>query len=219
MRRILLSTLVIGLFAVQAKADLWQVDKSEALNFTSYAVTGGIEKSDFGVYDGRDTLVSLAETYTSPTYGGKTMSGQVGFSATLATDKVDGYVTMDIYDDSPFLSGTGYDGISMYIQNDNQSDWSYQLYYDIGSNEYTSGDFVTLAPGGTSTWLSTGAPSSFDLADITRIGFRIQGHMTGIAPDPSTSDTFYTSVVPVPAAVILGVLGLGVVGIKLRKFA
>jgi len=36
---------------------------------------------------------------------------------------------------------------------------------------------------------------------------------------PSYSDDFHVSLVPVPAAVILGMLGLGAAGWKLRKFA
>jgi hypothetical protein len=216
MRRILLSILVIGLFAVQANADLWQVDKSEALNFTSYTGSSGDNVGDLGLYDGRVLDYTFVGS-PAPTYNlNGDMSGQVGLSGTLRDDNGGG-VLLDVYDDSPSLSSlTTYDGISMYVENDNQSNWNYQLYYDIGSTEYTSGDFVTLAPGA-STWLSTAA--DLKLGDITRIGFRIQSPMDGQNGFASTSDTFYTSVVPVPAAVILGILGLGVVGIKLRKYA
>lgn len=51
-----------------------------------------------------------------------------------------------------------------------------------------------------------------DFSTLQDIGFIIE---TG----SSTGDTFHTSVVPVPGAVLLGMLGLGAVGIKLRRFS
>ena len=48
---------------------------------------------------------------------------------------------------------------------------------------------------------------------VTEFGFKLE--YQGI----HGSDNFRISVVPVPAAVILGILGLGIAGIKLRKYA
>ena len=77
MKRILLFTLVIGLFAVQANAALWELDRTTALGFTTYSNIGGAG-DDIGllsVYDGPGNKVF--------TEGGVTtfdsMSGMVGF--------------------------------------------------------------------------------------------------------------------------------------------
>jgi hypothetical protein len=167
------------------------------------------------------------------------MSGQVGFEGGLTGDiavpPYGGTGEMQIsYGGSPGLSGSPYDGISMYVQNDNQSKWSYQLFYTIGGSvdptngivtggtEYNSGAFVEVLGLYHSTVLSTGAPvGGLDLGTISNIGFRIQGNNMGGGDlsDPSYSDDFHTSVVPVPGAVLLGFLGLGAAGLKLRRFA
>ena len=98
------------------------------------------------------------------------------------------------------------------------------MFYISGGKEYNSGAYVELAGTGGSTNLSTGAPvGGLDLSTITDIGIRIQGNMIGLTPGnsdyPSNPDAFHFSVVPVPAAVLLGILGLSVAGIKLRKHA
>jgi hypothetical protein len=155
------------------------------------------------------------------------MSGQVGFEGGLTGDiavpPYGGTGEMQIsYGGSPGLSGGLYDGISCYFQNDNNSKWSYQLFYLIGGVEYNSGAFVEVNPLGGSTSLSTGAPQGgLDLGTITNIGFRIQGNNMGSGDPryPSYSDDFHTSLVPVPGAVLLGFLGLGAAGLKLRRFA
>jgi hypothetical protein len=121
---------------------------------------------------------------------------------------------------NPGLTGTGYDGITSYFQNDDQSRWSVQLFYVSGATEYNSGAFMELLPVGDSIYLSTGAPvGGLDLSTITSIGFRVKGiNMGGTNPNyPSYSDDFHISVVPVPAAFLLGLLGLGAAGLKLRK--
>lgn len=66
-----------------------------------------------------------------------------------------------------------------------------------------------------------------DVIDAINLGFtaptaegslQIGVHVRSIGPN-AKSDSFILTPVPVPAAVILGMLGLGVAGIKLRKFA
>ena len=90
------------------------------------------------------------------------------------------------------------------------------MYYVIGTTEYNSGDFVPLA-GGASTYLTILGEVETD--DIDEYGFRVMGLMTGQDGNPSQGDAFHVSVVPVPGAILLGLLGLGAAGIKLRKFA
>lgn len=221
MKRFLLYTLVIGLFAVQANAALWVLDEPTALTFTSFTMNQGTVTLD---------TLSMYDSPTNKVFGPGpavygTMSGQVGFAATVTGDDPDGdligYAEMEIYNPAPALSdATLYDGITAYFENDDQSHWAFQLFYEIDSVEYAS-DWGHLDPH-LSMNLTTGAPvGGLNLGDIDLIGFRVLGHEMG-GPnlfEPSLTDTFHVSVVPVPAGVILGVLGLGVVGWKLRRFA
>lgn len=54
------------------------------------------------------------------------------------------------------------------------------------------------------------AINAFDRTEVSAIGFEILGDGNG---------TILVRPVPVPAAILLGILGLGAVGIKLRKYA
>jgi len=220
MKRIVLFTLLIGLFSVQADAGLWELDRTTALGFTTYTNIGGAGDAigSLNVYDGPGNRV-----YGTGVTGYPSMSGVVGFTTTTFADggDADTTTTAEIsYGGNPGLTGSPYDGITSYFENDNDDIWSVQLFYQIGATEYNSGAYVTLAGLGGSAWLSTGAPmGGLDLSTITDIGFRIQGNMTGLGGNPSNPDSFHVSLVPVPAAVLLGILGLGVVGWKLRKYA
>ena len=228
MKRVLIFTLVIGLFAVQADAAMWELDRTTALDLTNELVITGSQTNTLSVYDGPTTKVYGP----GPAQYGS-MSGMVGYFGGLTSDvgspTFGGDAILEIYYDDglsgtdPGLSGAGYDGIGSYFENDNQSKWSVQLFYvdPTDGGERTSA-WAELA-GFTHTYLTADASGTgvLDLSDITNIGFRIQGnHMGAEYLDyPSYSDDFHISAVPVPGAVLLGILGLGVVGIKLRKYA
>ena len=226
MKRILLFTLVIGLFAVQANAAMWELDRTTALTFTNIAVDDAYSTGTFDVYDG--TTSTIRGGSFDGLYG--PMSGQVGFIAEVGDSTDPGsLVTATMWASSPGLDGDYDEGITSYFENDNQSYWSTQLFYTTGSVIIESDGSVTLNPGGNeytsafveldeneSTWLSIS--DNVDLSDITNIGFRVQGNMV-YGDYPSQEDKFHISLVPVPGAVILGILGLGVVGLKLRKYA
>jgi len=233
MKRVLLFTLVIGLFAVQANAAMWELTEPVAKGFTT--VTNTNDAAD-AVGDGTYGLLDDVSIYDDPTtkiygpggpnYGseGGLMSGAVGFVATFVdfSGDNDAVIAEVSYGGSPGLVGQGFDGITSYFQNDNNSEWTVRLFYSDTSGKYYSSPATTLGPGGGDAYLTVNAPGGFtslDLANITDIGFEISAVMGGAFPSPSSPDAYHLSLVPVPAAVLLGILGLGVAGLKLRKYA
>lgn len=212
MKRILfLSALVVGLLAGQASAAMFELDNATAQQFTSGVILSGVGDTD---------TLTYGPLLTPPNpYGRPTMSGNIGFQGGLL-DGVGGDTAAiaEVYGLNLGLSGSGYDGIRTYFQNDNDDAWSFQLFYvETSGVEYNSGTYVSLAPGGGWTYLTAPAASSgsLDLANIQKMGFRVSGDFGS----DGSSDTFHVSIVPVPGAVLLGILGLGAVGLKLRKYA
>ena len=210
MKRKLITLICLVVFCMcgSAFADIYELTREDALKLDTIIQDeddGGTTVGALSVYDGYD-----------PMYG--SMSGEVGFTAQLwdtDQDLPDPIAIAKIYfaEDIP---ASPYDGITSYFENDDDDIWSVQMYYVIGTTEYNSGDFVPLA-GGASTYLTILGEVETD--DIDEYGFRVMGLMTGQDGNPSQGDAFHVSVVPVPGAILLGLLGLGAAGIKLRKFA
>ena len=209
MKRKIITVLCLAVFCTcgsAAFADIYELTREDALKLDTIIQDeddGGTTVGALTVYDGPDLL-----------YG--PMSGMVGFTAQLwdEDDPLD-YAVAKIYftEDIP---ASPYDGITSYFENDDDDIWSVQMFYFIGTTEYNSGDFVSL-DGGAHTYLTIMGAVETD--DITEYGFRVMGLMTGQDGNPSQGDAFHVSVVPVPGAILLGLLGLGAAGIKLRKFA
>jgi hypothetical protein len=209
-RALTLGILIVAaltLSATTTSAAMWELDEATALKLTHTSISSG----DTGAL----TLVT-----TDPiAYNSGEMMGQVGFTGWLDSEDnaADYLATIQIYENSNAgLSGTYSDGIKGFFANDNNSKWSVQMYYYIGTTPYTSGNFVELSPGN-STYLTIS--DAVILNNITEIGFRIMGNMTNLNGNPSNQDFFHMSVVPVPGALLLGMLGLGITGLKLRKYA
>ena len=209
MERKFITVICLAVFCISgsAFADIYELTREEALAMTNIVQDeddGGTNVGALSVYDGYSTL-----------YG--SMSGEVGFTASLQdTDNPLDYAVAKIYCIVDGVPGSLYDGITSYFENDDEDIWSVQMYYVIDGFESNSGDFVELA-GGASTYLTILGEVETD--DIDEYGFRVMGLMTGTLGHPSQSDAFHISVVPVPGAILLGLLGLGAAGIKLRKFA
>jgi hypothetical protein len=107
---------------------------------------------------------------------------------------------------APPASGA-YDDFGALIANDDDDKYDYRLFAtDNGGTHYSN--WVTLTED-TNTFVSVGQTINF--GSLAGIGFEIRGYRD--------VDFFHTSVVPAPAAVLLGILGLSVAGIKLRKSA
>jgi len=218
MKKMILFAVVCAFIAAPAYAGMWELDKDTALGLTTSSVTTGFATANtLTVYDG-----PLTKVYgTGPAIYGN-MAGEVGFFGGLAGDTLPGTAVMEIsFTGALALSGSGFDGITAFVANDNQSLWSYQLFYvDSVYGERTSG-WVELPPLGGNTYITAPASSlgSLDLSNVTNIGLRVKGQNMGGTDDkyPSYSDDFHVSLVPVPAAMLLGVLGLGTAGLRLRR--
>ena len=208
MKRFLFLSMVLGLFAGQASAAMYQLDAPLARQFTQLSA----------VSTGNDLYLSIdspgtagSTTYVDdgilPDYG-ETMQLAVGFVGSSLLNNI-----MTIGTTNPGGLGA-YDGFGAWLANDDDDPWDVQLFvsYDGLATKTTSG-WTTLSgyspvTGPTMTFLSMG---SIDFSTLTDLGFEVTG--------PRSVDVFHVSVVPVPAAVLLGLLGLGVAGWKLRRFA
>ena len=221
MKRFILFTLIVGLLVVPAKAGLFDIDVDTAEEFRpqNFSDPLGVDAVNYIGYKpgGGGDLI-----YGSGTYQNLIMQYDVGFYGNLALDdSVDNFASAFLGVDPSTITGlTGYDGMSLAISNDNQQIWEVAL-YALDGGTYTSPDYITgfssLAPlGKTKLTLNFGGT---DIAALDEIGFIVRFNTATTGGNISTADDFHVSVVPVPAAVILGLLGLSVAGLKLRKHA
>ncbi len=205
MKRFILISVALGLFAGTASAALYQLDAPTALSF-SY-----ISNTDSGAFPATGDLDLVAANPSIP-YGFMTLD--VGYAGGLG-DGSDAGNTAAIRIGVTQNTVGDFTEFQTVAANDDDDPWAVQL-FAIGSTsgEKNSG-FVTLAPGATTSLLVTGLSGT-----ITQFGLDIRGTFTGLeGASPSNPDFYHISVVPVPAAVVLGMLGLGVAGWRLRRFA
>ena len=203
-------------------ADMYyEMDATTAAGMTQLAISDSAFVSSILVnylgYVGYNSGLS-----PDPLYG-DTMTYAVGFSGHLQdTATLDdsaiitiGLGTLDGTGSISGLSGT-HENFLLPISNDNNQLWSFQAYVWVNgaSNPLVSGWSTLATETQTGLIVST---AGLDYANVSGIGFMIEWKPS--LNGGSTGDDFHASVVPVPAAVILGILGLGVAGIKLRKYA
>jgi hypothetical protein len=235
MKRVLLLVLAVGLLAGQAFADMYYTPStSVATQFRdiSYSDPGGKLKW-VGYNDGTPVPTPQigVHVYGSGTQYGEEMRLAVGFmgklSDSLSVSDPDSFAWVSIgagYTGSSVFNtiqhaGT-YSGFRLSIANDDDDPWDYALYMVTQGSSYPSPlpsalAFTTL-DAGEQTVLTLDFGTDVDFANVTDLGFVIRGDF---AHGPSNPDYYHTSVVPVPAAAVLGVLGLGVAGLKLRRRA
>jgi hypothetical protein len=205
MKRVLLSAVVVGLFAGPALAGLYTLDTATALQFTNWSASS-VSAGDLGA-----RLVWA--TTSSSVYGG-TMQGKVGWVGFLMDDYGvgDNYATMTIgAGNDAGLSGS-YTGYQAFLANDDDDPWDVQLFIQTAAGKFVSG-FTTLA-GGSNAVLTLN--TAFDFGDVKDFGFEVRGDFSG--GSPSNPDAFKISAVPIPGAALLGALGLFAAGLKLRRF-
>jgi hypothetical protein len=219
MKRILLVSLFVGLLAGQASAGFYTMDATTAAGLRFVSGSDGISASDALKYVGNKPGTALGDKVfgTNNFYGSTNpMAYEVGFVGTLTDQTGDGIVSVLIGAKSQaVLPNTGsYDGFYLPISNDNDDPWEYKLYVDTTGTDYESPSWTPLASG-TQTTLTLLFGSTVNFNTLVDIGFEVQLNRGGIGD----SDSYHTSVVPVPGAVLLGLLGIGVAGWRLRKFA
>ena len=217
MKRVLIFCVVIGLFAGQASAAPYFLDEPTARSFTELTVTS-VPPNPPGTATLQLVIdnpgLALSPVYLNigwidpdgplPGLYGETMQLEVAFAGHMIGIQPGDYVL------SIGTAGglAGFDSLVIPIANDNDDVYRYHAFVSY-NNMFTTvqGPALDLAED------TKGTVSVAVGAGVTHFGFDID--LLG----PSSSDDFHTSVVPVPAAVILGILGLGVAGLKLRKYA
>ena len=220
MKRLILICIVVGLVAGQASAAVYELTKTVAKQFQQTAVISATDIGTLGLVIDKSpgTVYYNQNPSIWGTSYGTTMQGAVGYVASLGDGPdVDLLGTILIGSTSTgSVTGT-YDTFRSYVANDNDDPWDIALYVDGGAGPVLS-SFVTVAPN-TNTWINFGLGGNVDFSTLN-LGVAVRGTFTGLAQaQPSNPDIFHVSVVPVPAAVLLGILGLGVAGLKLRKHA
>jgi hypothetical protein len=221
MKKYILICIVVGLIAGQASAATFELNKTTAKYFQQVSLLSSSDNGNLGlVIDKSPGTIWYTDGSLGSAYG-HAMQGAVGFVGTLGDGPDPGppdFATMLIgtnYSGSTVsVSGT-YDKYQAFIANDNDDPWTVAVYLDDGSG-LQFGTWQTLTPG-TSAWSTLNLGSAVDFSTLTDIGIAIRGDFS--TGSPSNPDIFHVSVVPVPAAVLLGILGLGVAGLKLRKHA
>lgn len=206
MKRVLLTVLVVGLLATQASASMYTLDRTTAKTFTQQnPVIGGLNELYLSI-DRPGTLGSTInyQANGSWTQYGAPMTYDVGFVGSLGFNEI---MQIGKDGDLPGNDGVSMDSFGVAIANDDNNDnWGVRLYM-VGVS-YTVPSFTTLAPG-SGTFLSL----NFTPGTVTEFGFEVD------YPATTGSDQFHISVVPIPAALILGLLGMGAAGLRLRRFA
>jgi hypothetical protein len=205
-----------------AMADMYTMGEDTAINLrdgTYYDAFGSSSLNWVGYNDGTawpsnqsGTRVSGSGDYGFP------MLYQVGYAGDLQGAELDDLAYVDIgaadntngvLDDLKLLGS--FDSFGLAIANDDDDVWNYKLYIDFtGSSRIESASWTPVSPNSGTSFLILNFTET-DFSNLEDIGFMIQA--------TKYVDTFHTSVVPVPGAVLLGILGLSIAGIKLRKFA
>ena len=233
MKRILLFTLLIGLFAVQASADMYTFDVPTAAGLrdvfwsdTQTPANNVLQWMGYKPGATADTIYDYDAVANG--YGGShPMYYAVGFTGDVTDNDGSGdgeaYVEIGAMDDAALLAAINADlaalsgGLTDFylpISNDNNTHWSYKLYVDDSTNGRTETAWLPVGDLGDGDQITLHLTLTSAVTSVYDIGFGIRWKNTA-----DSGDQFHTSIIPVPGAVLLGILGLSAAGIKLRRFA
>jgi hypothetical protein len=126
--------------------------------------------------------------------------------------------------ENPIQLGADYDGFVLPISNDDGDVWEYRAYLIIngGAPVYSEGGWTAIYPASYGHTASLLVDQTILATDSIMFGFDIRWNTAlsqSFNQNAGIGDTFSTSVVPVPGAILLGLLGMSAAGLKLRKFA
>lgn len=226
MRKILFIMSVMALLvgATPAFAGIFTIDTPTAALFGDKGVSAGDSGSlEYTGYS-PGTLAANKISGTAAIYGAIPMVYNVGFAGSIQDTDNSGFA--DIYIGVSNVSAAGgpaildgsVTGLELAISNDNQQIWNYRLYAKEAGGTHYSDTWLSLPAGDQST-LDLAFVGGYDGSDVTEFGFVVQFEKATTGGGTNLSDDFHTSVVPVPGALLIGLLGLGTAGMKLRKRA
>jgi hypothetical protein len=224
MKRFLLFTLVISLFAVQANADMYKMDAPTAADMRLVKTsTGDLGELEYVGYNPGGTLDHVYGDLTEYGAGEGAMAYAVGFTGNVRDNNASGIARVSLGLIDPVFAENSYEGFLLPVANDDDDTWLYRAYVTTVTGGVPDDTAATIYSGwsdglglGEHTNLVALTPG-LDYSTVTGIGFEIR--WARALNNNRTGDDYNTSVVPVPAAVILGILGMGAAGLKLRKFA
>ena len=215
------------LSSAPAQADTYMMDATTAAGMRQLSISAGdLGLSYYVGYNPGDLADRVFGIYSS---FGADMNLEVGFTGNLVDNGGGDSAIAQIGlvnlvtppGGAPTYSPLGlsglYDSFLLPISNDDDDIWRYQAYVTVGN---------TLTPTHVSGWTTLASEtetellvsfSNIDFSTVTGIGFELEWKPS--INGKKGSDEYHTSVVPVPGAVLLGILGLGAVGLKLRKYA
>ena len=213
MKRILLLGVMVGLFAGQASAGMYTMDATTAADMRLITVGAG----DLGTltYVGYNPGGAGDWVFGSQTEygaGAGNMTYAVGFSGNLYDNDASRYATLALGLTDPGLSGT-YDGFELPIANDDDDVWNYRAYVTTAGGTTYSPWTAGVVPGSNQNLLVS--TPGLDYGTVTGIGFELQWDR--LLNEGASGDDYSVSVVPVPAALLLGLFGLGTASLKLRR--
>ena len=215
MKRFVLISVALGLLAGTASAAMYEMDPITAADMRLLSVaTGDVGTLTYVGHNPGGVGDWVFGPQTEYGAGAGNMTYAVGFTGNLYDNDASRYATLALGLTDPGLSGT-YDGFELPIANDDDDVWNYRAYVTTAGGTTYSPWTAGVVPGSNQNLLVS--TLGLDYGTVTGIGFELQWDR--LLNEGASGDDYNVSVVPVPAALLLGLFGLGTAGLKLRRLA